>query len=163
MSDMIFSVKEGFRDVTPEDKVPEPEDGPWAEWLVKVKFKRLEHVSTHTDMADEPAFELYEREEGPWRFLVMMNDSSSSQAVYMKEFAALIELRFRLVAQACAERTAYLLTDLHRMADIMFKVTHGHSFEGICRKCDPEGYEKMLEPRRLREEKKRTAANPQQA
>jgi len=159
MSDMIFSVKEGFRDVTPEDNVPPAEmKGSWDAWLRDAKFKRLE-LSAHEDMSGELAYEMYEREEGPWRFLVMMNDSSSSQAVYMKEFAALIELRFRLAAQASAERTAYLLTDLHRMADIMFKVTHGHSFEAICRKCDPEGYEKMLEARRLREEKKRTAAS----
>lgn len=160
MNDLIFSVKEGFRDVTPEDNVPVEAGESWDAWLHANKFKPMKHMSIPVDAADEPAFEIYERDESPWRFLVMMNDSYRSQAVYLKEFAALIELRFRLVAQAAAERTQFLLSDLHRMGDRMFTATHGHSFEGICRKCDPEGYEKMVEARRLREEKKRIAAIP---
>lgn len=161
MNDMIFSVKEGLRDVTSEDGVPPAQmEGSWEDWLREAKFKRVDYLSTPFSLGEEPAYELYAREDGPWRYLVVANDPSSSQVIYMKEFAALFELRLRLSALAHAERTAYLLTDLHRMADIMFKVTHGHSFEGICRKCDPEGYEKMLENRRLREERKRTAASP---
>lgn len=158
MRDLIFSVKEGFRDATFEDNVPPAEmEGSWEDWLVKAKFKRLERLTIDLDVSGEAAYECYECEEGPWPYLMVMNDTSSYQIVYMKEFAALIELRFRLSAQANTERTAFLLTDLHRMADVMFKVTHGHSFEAICRKCDPEGYEKMVEAQRLREEKKRAA------
>lgn len=156
MRDLIFSVKEGFRDVTPEDNVPPGEFvGRWADWLLSEKFRIMDHLSTHVDVSDDPAYELYEREEGPWRFLVMMNDPSASQAVYLKDFASVIELRLRLAAQACAERTAYYLGDLHQMAAAMFRVTHRHAFESVCQECNPDAHDRIVEARRRREEAKR--------